>query len=268
MTAPASPARLFRTGERALLHEKSGGRTFLVELTPGRTLHTHDGIVKHDDIIGQPEGARVLTHMNRTFIAMRPTLVQKMLKVKRQTQIIYPKEAARIVIECSIGPGCRVIEMGGGSGSLTILLATLVGNTGRVYSFDRNAEFQEQARQNVSQYGLAAAVEFSLLEAGAPFGLTDVDAVILDMPEPWLAIRPAFEALRPGGQFASIVPNVEQLKQLHIEAEEAGFSELDAKEILERKILVRRREGVRPSERMIGFTGFLLFGRKIPNVAD
>ncbi len=252
----------FESGERILLQEIPGHRTFLVELTPGRTLHTHDGILKHDQIIGQPEGTRILTHMNRTFIAIRPTLPQKMLKVKRKTQIIYPKEAARIALELSICPGCRVIEIGGGSGSMTTLLATLVRPDGKVYSFDRSAEFQEVAKENIARVGLGGAVEFSILEAGASFGLTDVDAVILDLPEPWLAIRPALEALRAGGMFGSIIPNVEQLKQLHIEAEDAGFEDLTALEVLERRMLVRRREGVRPSERMIGFTGYLLFGRK------
>ena len=253
----------FQPGERILLQEPDGHRTFLVELIPGRTLHTHDGIVKHDAVIGERDGARIPTHLGKSFVAARPTLVQKMMKVKRKTQIIYPKEAARIALELSIGPGCRVIEMGGGSGALTTLLATLVRPAGRVYSFDRNADFQQVAMDNVARVGLADAVEFSILEAGAPFGLPDVDAVVLDLPEPWLAIRPAFESLRLGGMFGSITPNVEQLKQLHIEAEEAGFGGLYAMEILEREILVRRREGVRPSERMIGFTGYLLFGRKL-----
>lgn len=253
---------LLCSGERILLQEFPGHRTFLVELTPGRTLHTHDGTIKHDQIIGQPEGAQILTHMNKPFIAIRPTLPQKMMKVKRKTQIIYPKEAARLALELSIGPGTRVIEMGGGSGSLTTLLATLVGPSGKVYSFDRSADFQDVAKENIARVGLEAAVEFLILEAGAPFGVTDVDAVVLDLPEPWLAIRPAFEALRPGGMFGSITPNVEQLKQLHMEAEDAGFADLTALEVIERRMLVRRREGVRPSERMIGFTGYLLFGRK------
>ena len=263
MTAQNSTTGTFQLGERILLQEESGHRSFLVELTSGRTLHTHDGIVKHDDITGKSDGARILTHMNRTFVAVRPTLIQRMMKVKRKTQIIYPKEAARIALELSIVPGVRVIEMGGGSGALTTLLASLVRPSGRVYSFDRSAEFQDVAKENIAKSGLSDAVEFSVLEAGSSFGISDVDAVVLDLPEPWLAIRPAFDALRPGGQFASITPNVEQLKQIHIAAEDAGFSDLTAVEILERKILVRRREGVRPSERMIGFTGYLLFGRKL-----
>ncbi|MBI4179112.1 tRNA (adenine-N1)-methyltransferase [bacterium] len=263
----------FAAGERVILRSKKRGavkasreirRTFLVELTPGRTLHTHDGVLKHDDVIGRPEGAVIETHLSKPYVAMRPTLVQKMMKLKRRTQIIYPKEAARIILECSIGPGSRVIEIGGGSGALTILMATLVGSAGRVFSFDRNPEFQETAKSNIAACGLDAAVEFGILEAGVPFGLTDIDAVILDLPEPWLAVKPAYDALRPGGHLASITPNAEQLKQLHMAAEDAGFSDLEAREILEREILVRRVEGVRPSERMIGFTGYLLFGRKVP----
>lgn len=263
MSAPESTDRTFKAGERILLQEMPGHRSFLVELTAGRTLHTHHGIIKHDDVVGQNEGAKILTHMNITFVAVRPTLVQRMMKIKRQTQIIYPKEAARLALELGVKPGSRVIEMGGGSGSLTLMLATLVRPAGRVYSFDRNPEFQDVAKDNVLKSGLADAVEFAILDAGQAFGLSDIDAVVLDLPEPWLAIRAAFDALRPGGQVGSITPTAEQLKELHAAAEDAGFSDLMAMEILERKILVRRREGVRPSERMIGFTGYLLFGRKL-----
>lgn len=261
MNIPSS-SRPFEAGERILLQEPGVGRTFLIELTSGRTLHTHAGVIRHDDVLGRVDGDRVPTHLGQEFVVSRPTLVQRMMKVKRKTQIIYPKEAARIALELSIGPGCRVIEIGGGSGSLTTLLATLVRPDGRVYSFDRNSEFQENARENIVRSGLGPHVEFSILEAGESFGLTGVDAVVIDLPEPWLAVKPAFESLRPGGMFGAITPNVEQLKQLHIEAEDAGFSDLNAFEIIERRMLVRRREGVRPSERMIGFTGYLLFGRR------
>lgn len=251
----------FRAGERVLLQGRP--RSFLIELITGRTLHTHDGVVKHDDVIGQSDGAVVPTHLGRSFTAVRPTLVQRMMKVKRKTQIIYPKEAARIALELSVGPGSRVIEIGGGSGAMTTLLATLVRPNGRVYSFDRNPEFQDVAKENISKSGLSDSVQFSILEAGQPFGLDNIDAVVLDLPEPWLAVRPAFAALRPGGSFASITPNTEQLKQMYLAAAAAGFEDLNALEILERKILVREREGVRPSDRMIGFTGYLLFGRKL-----
>ncbi len=259
MTSEPQP---FAPGERIMLQETDGHHAFMVELTPGRTLHTHGGVIKHDDVIGRPEGTQILTHLQSSFVAVRPTLVQRMMKVKRRTQIIYPKEAARIALELGVGPGSRVIEIGSGSGALTLLLATLVRPEGRVHSFDRNPEFQDNARENVTRAGLADWVVFATLDAGQPFGVSGVDAVVLDLPEPWLAIRPALEALRVGGMLASIIPNAEQLKQLHIEAEDAGFKDLRVIEILEREILVRRREGVRPSERMIGFTGYLLFGRK------
>ena len=146
---------------------------------------------------------------------------------------------------------------------LTTLLATLVGPAGRVYSFDRNEEFQDVNRENISRAQLSDRVDYSILEAGAGFGLSGVDAVVLDLPEPWAAVRPAYESLRQGGMFGAIMPNVEQLKQLYLAAEDAGFKDMMAMEILERKIMVREREGVRPSERMIGFTGFLVFGRKL-----
>lgn len=252
-----------KIGERVILLESRKDRQFMIELKPGRTLHTHGGVIKHDDVIGGSEGAVIKTHLGSEFIAARPTLVQKMMKVRRLTQIIYPKEACRLAIELSVAPGCRVLEIGSGSGSMTLLLATLVGASGRVYSFDRSEEFQKNAAANVAAYGLADRVEFKILEAGQPFGVADLDAAIIDLPAPWDAVRQVYDALRPGAMFGSITPNAEQLKQLHREAAEAGFQELSAKEIMERTMLVRQQEGVRPSERMNGFTGYLTFGRKL-----
>ncbi len=252
----------FAAGERVLLKDAGGRRSYLVELIAGRTFHTHDGVIKHDAVIGRSEGEAVETHLRKTLIALRPTLVQRMMKVKRKTQIIYPKDAARIALELSVGPGSRVVEMGSGSGSLTTLLATLVRPSGRVYSFDRSAEFQAVARENIERASLGDWVTFSILEAGGSFALRDVDGVVLDLPEPWLAVKPAFDSLRPGGVLASIIPNAEQLKRLYLDAEESGFVELCAMEILERKILVRRQEGVRPADRMVGFTGYLFFGQR------
>lgn len=251
-------------GERVILQEARKGRQFMVELKPGRTLHTHGGVIKHDDVIDLPEGSVVKTHLGSEFVAARPTLVQKMMKVRRQTQIIYPKEACRIAVELSVGPGSRVLEIGSGSGSMTILLATLVGDVGRVYSFDRSEEFQSNATANVAAYGLEGRVEFKILEAGQPFGLSGLDAAVIDLPAPWEAARAVYDALRPGAMFGSITPNAEQLKHLHRAAAEAGFTDLAAKEIIERTMLVRQQEGVRPSERMNGFTGYLTFGRKLP----
>lgn len=255
-------ARPLEYGEPVLLWEVGKGRTFLITLEQGGEFHSHRGVISHDDIAGRPEGILVLSGTGHSFIAFRPRVGDRMMKVRRRTQIVYPKDAGWLVLALDLSPGAKVIEMGTGSGAFTILLAQLVGPQGRVYTFDRREDHLENAKANLERYGLLDRVEARVLEAGQPFPVPEADAVFLDLPDPWLAVPAAYAALAPGRPIALIVPTAEQLKATFQALEEAGFVALEAVEILERKILVRQREGVRPFERMVGFTGYLISARK------
>lgn len=255
-------AQAFAYGEDVLLVEEGKDRTFLVRLEPGKEFHSHRGTVAHDAVVGQPEGATVLSHTGRPFLALRPLVGDRMFKVKRRTQIVYPKDAGWIALALDLRPGARVLEMGTGSGAFTILLAQLVGPTGRVYTFDRREEFLENALANIARAGYADRVEAGILTAGEPFPVQDADAAFLDLPSPWEAIPAAAAALAPGRPLALIVPTAEQLKESVRELTEAGFVLVEAVELLERPILVRQKEGVRPSERMTAFTGYLVSARR------
>jgi tRNA (adenine57-N1/adenine58-N1)-methyltransferase len=255
-------AQAFAYGEDVLLVEEGKGRTFLVRLEPGKEFHSHRGAIAHDAVVGQPEGATVLSHTGRPFLAFRPLVGDRMFKVKRRTQIVYPKDAGWIVLALDLRPGARILEMGTGSGAFTILLGQLVGSAGRVYTFDRRPEFLENAIANIARAGCADRVEAGVLTAGEPFPVEDVDAVFLDLPSPWEAIPAAYAALAPGRPLALIVPTAEQLKESVRTLGETGFVQIETVEIIERPILVRQKEGVRPSERMTAFTGYLVSARK------
>lgn len=276
-------ARPLEYGESVLLWEASKGRTFLITLKPGEVFHTHKGQIAHDQIAGKLEGSLVRSSTGASFWAFRPRVAERMMKVRRRTQIVYPKDAGWLALALDLRPGMRVVEMGTGSGAFTILLAQLVGPQGRVYTFDRRADFLENAMGNIAQAGLADRVVARVLEAGEPFPIETeegegergrgrgrgrerggaVDAVFLDLPEPWRAIPQAYEVLLPGRPLALIVPTAEQLKRSAQALVEAGFAALEAVELLERRVLVRVREGVRPFELMVGFTGYLLSARKV-----
>ncbi|QAA77181.1 MAG: tRNA (adenine(58)-N(1))-methyltransferase [Candidatus Bipolaricaulis sibiricus] len=245
-----------------LLVEEGKGRTFLVRLEPGKEFHTHRGGLSHDAIAGLAEGSVLHTHTGHPFLLFRPLVGDRMFKVKRRTQIVYPKDAGWIVVALDLRPGARVLEMGTGSGAMTILLGQLVGPTGRIHTFDRREEFLQNALGNIARAGLADRVEANVLIAGDPFPVQDVDAVFLDLPSPWEAIPAAADALAPGRPLALIVPTAEQLKESVRTLGEAGFVLIEVVELMERPILVRQKEGVRPSERMTAFTGYLVTGRK------
>ncbi len=252
-----------RYGESVIIVDEKKGKSFYVLLKEKGELGTHKGKISHDQIVGKPEGSAIYSSTGERFFVFRPLVSDKMMKVQRKTQIVYPKDAGWLILSLDLSPGMKVIEIGTGSGAFTILLAHIVGPEGKVYTFDRREEFLENAKKNLERAGLIDRVEFQILNAGDPFPVKDVSAIFLDLPEPWRAIPPAREALLPGRPVSIIVPTAEQLKTTVSSLKENGFMIMDIVEILERKILVREKEGVRPFEKMVGFTGYLISARKV-----
>jgi tRNA (adenine57-N1/adenine58-N1)-methyltransferase len=186
-----------------------------------------------------------------------------MMKVRRTTTIVYPKDLGYLLLETAVGPGSRVIELGTGSGALTLVLAKLVAPDGVVYSYDRREDFIENARKNIERVGYAHNVEFSCVDvADKGFSHTDVDAVFIDVPEPWAIVPKASEALKGGHHLVSWSPNVEQVKRTIETLESNNFKRIKVKEIIERELLVRL-QGVRPRERGITHTAYLIRAQKI-----
>lgn len=249
-------------GELVHLWEEKRGRTFTFSLQEGAVLNTPYGVVAHDEIVDKLEGSEVFSSRGHQFWIFRPKSKELMMKVKRKTQIVYPKDAGWLVLALDIQPGIKVVEMGTGSGAFTILLARLVGSEGKIFTFDRRQDLLKNALYNINRAGVSDRVEARLHLAGFPFPVSNVDAVFLDLPHPWTAVPHAYKALAPGKPLALIVPNAEQLKESVKMLEDTGFISIDVVEVLERDILVRQKEGVRPFERMIGFTTYLVSARK------
>jgi len=250
-------------GETVLLIEPQKNRTYMIDLLEGSKHHTHQGSIEHSDIEGREEGEEVKSNTGCSFLVFRPRVTDRMLKVRRKTQIVYPKDAGWLIMALDLFPGARIIEMGIGSGAFTILMAQLVGEEGKIFSFDRREDFMDNALTNISRSGYENRVKAEILNAGEPFPVDNVDAVFLDLPNPWAAIPAAYSALAPGRPLALIVPNAEQLKEAVKCLNDNGFSAAESIELLERKMLVRQKEGVRPLERMVGFTGYLVTARKM-----
>src|SRR5690606_20994263 len=113
----------------------AGQKRYLITLRRGQVLHTHVGIYAHDDLIGQPWGTQVESTLQQPALVLEPSLGDVMTRLKRGTQIIYPKDAAYLVHRLNLRAGCEVVEAGTGSGVLTTALAWAVAPTGRVYTY-------------------------------------------------------------------------------------------------------------------------------------
>lgn len=239
---------------------------FIFTLVQDGELHTHKGIVKHNDLIGTAWGSQIYSHTGSPFFLLQPMLGDILTNLKRNTQILYPKDIGFLLVNMGIGPGKRVLEAGTGSGSMTIALAYTVGNEGKVYTYEKRPEFQQLARKNLTRLGLEDRVEFKLGDIADGFEEKDMDALFLDVINPYDYIEQAREALRPGGFFGSLVPTMNQASRLLRVLQRNQFAFLEMTEILMRYFKPEPSR-IRPTDRMVAHTGYLIFGRKI-NVAD
>ncbi len=250
-----------RPGDLVLLVGR-GRKRRIVKLEPGRVLETHRGVLPHDSLIGRPWGSRVTTHLGHTYILLRPALNERILHLRRISQIVYPKEAGYILLKMNIGPGAHVIEAGTGSGGLTLVLAHAVRPGGRVYSYEIRPDMQRLARRNLERAGLEGAVEFKLRDVAEGFDELGVDGLFLDLPTPWEYLQQAHAALVNGGFFGAILPTANQVSRLLGALERCSFGFLEVEELLLRpyKPVAAR---LRPADQMVAHTGFLIFARAL-----
>ncbi|GAA2072219.1 tRNA (adenine-N1)-methyltransferase [Aeromicrobium tamlense] len=241
------------------------GRKHNIQLVAGKEFSTKKGQIRHDDIIGRPEGIVVETSLEFPYQVFRPLLFEYVVSMPRGAAIIYPKDAAQILVQADIFPGARVIEAGAGSGSLSSYLLRAIGPEGHLESHELREEFAETARKNVEQ-ALGGVPDTWTLTVGDLRDAADgpeVDRIILDMVDPWTCIPLALERLVPGGIVCGYVATTTQLSRF-VESlrESAGFTEPHAWETLVRDWHL---EGlaVRPNHKMNGHTAFLVTARRL-----
>jgi len=250
---------MLKPGQLVMLVSPKGKRYFKLA-HPDDVLHTHDGQLEFKKVLQAGFGQTVPTHLGRPYLVLQPTLYDLIKSIKRQTQIIYPKEIGYIIIKLGIGPGSKVIEAGSGSGALTTALAWFVGEQGKVYTYERREEFFKLCARNLARAGLGSRVEQFNHDISAGFLQENVDTLFLDVRTPWDYLEHIPSALKPGAPLGFLLPTTNQVSKLLECLEQGPFGEI---EVLE--ILVRRYKPVpqrlRPDDRMVAHTGYLVFAR-------
>ena len=258
----------FRVGDRVQLTGPKG-RLSTITLREGGELHTHHGVLRHEALVGEPDGSVVVNSSGHEYLALRPLLRDFVMSMPRGAAIVYPKDAAQILSQADIFPGAVVVEAGVGSGALSLWLLRAIGGTGRLVSFERREEFAEVARANVETYVGESPATWEVVVGDLVEALPEtvapgsVDRVVLDMLAPWECIDVVADALTPGGVVLCYVATATQLSRVAEFISATGlFTEPDANETMVRGWHV---EGlaVRPDHRMIAHTGFLLTARRL-----
>ena len=237
-------------------------KSFIFTLEKGKELHTHRGVVKHDDLIGKSWGSQIFSHNGSPFFLLQPSLPDILKNTKRATQIMYPKEIGYILLHMGIVPGTKIIEAGTGSGSFTTALAYYTGEHGKVYSYEIKQETQQIARKSIEKLGLSSRVEFKVKDISEGFDETGVDAIFLDVANAYDFMHIVKHSLKPGGYFGSILPTTNQVIKLLITLRQNDFAFVDVCDI-SLKYYKSEPLRFRPADRMIAHTGYLIFARSV-----
>lgn len=256
----------FTAGDRVQLTDAKR-RHFTITLEPGKSFFTHKGEIKHDDIIGSDEGTVVKSSEAGEYLCFRHLLVDHVLSMPRGAAVIYPKDAAQILVEGDIFPGATVLEAGAGSGAMSMWLLRAVGEKGKLISYEIREDHLEYAEKNVCEYMGGKPDNWDLrlgdLKEASKEDIGTVDRVLLDMLEPWEMLDTVKDVLQPGGVFMTYVATVPQLmKVMEGIRETKAFTEPKAWESLVREWKV---EGLatRPEHRMNAHTAFLIWARRL-----
>jgi tRNA (adenine57-N1/adenine58-N1)-methyltransferase len=252
-----------RAGEWVRITDAKG-RRHNVRLEAGKEFSTKKGQLKHDDMIGQPEGTVLVSSLGGQYQVFRPLLSEYVVSMPRGAAIVYPKDAAHIVTMADIFPGARVVEAGVGSGSLSLYLLRAIGPEGHLHSYEIREDFAEIARRNVEQIaGSAAPWTLTVGDVREVIAENEIDRLILDVVDPWTCVPLAVERLVPGGIVCAYVATTTQLS-LFVETLRAdgGFTEPHAWETSMRDWHL---EGlaVRPIHGSVGHTAFLVTARRM-----
>ncbi len=248
------------SGKLVLLVSPKGKR-YLHRVKDEGSVHTHDGYITMETLAASEYGAVLNTHMNRPYRVLKPTLYDLVKGIKRQTQILYPKDIGYICMRLGIGPDRTVIEAGSGSGSMTMALSWFSGPTGHVYTYEARPEFAKLNARNLEWAGVGQNVTHHVKDIAEGFDQTNVDALFLDVRTPWDYLDHVAAAVAPGATMGFLLPVTNQVSELVDALDKGPFAGI---EVLE--ILVRRWKPVpdrlRPDDRMVAHTGFLVFARQ------
>jgi len=251
-------------GDRVVAIDAKGHKYYFT-LSERSALQTHQGHTPHTDFVGKEEGSIVVNSKGAQYVVFRPSLAETGVNMPRGAAVVYPKDAAAIVLAGDIKPGDRVVEIAAGSGALTSYLLRAVGSKGHVHSFEARAGFAEIATKNVESMAPQGAHNWTLTvqEVVPTTPLPECDVVVLDLLKPWDLLGAVSKALRSGGYLVAYVTTTTQMSELVEGLRDSGdWFEPSAHEVFWRDWHVLGLS-VRPSHSTQSHTGFVVAARRM-----
>jgi tRNA (adenine57-N1/adenine58-N1)-methyltransferase len=193
----------------------------------GKIFSNRNGHFHHDDFIGKPFGCKIRSRNNQGYgfvYLLKPTPELWSRSLNHRTQIIHFLDASMIVFYLNIRPNMVVCESGTGSGALSHCIMRSIAPKGMLHTYEFNAKRAETAREEFASNGLSHISRVHHKDVCGKHGpggfdrpQASVDAIVLDLPEPWLAVPHAAYCIKKNARLVSYSPCIEQ-SQKTIEA--------------------------------------------------
>jgi len=242
-----------------LVHRKTGKKILI--LNKEKDYNTEFGIIKKEDLQKAKEGDIIKTHLGEEFIVLEERFVDKIEKIRRGPQITHPKDIGMIISYTGLSSGWRVVELGTGTGMLTVYLANVVKPDGHVYSYEIREDFLKIAEENLKFLGLENYVTLKLKDCREGIDEKEVDLVISDFRDPWNALEHIYNALRIGGFYVALFPNILQVYELIEKA--CNYFKLEKIFTVHLIEWVYKKSVLRPKNMQLYHTEFIIIFRKI-----
>ena len=236
------------------------GKKYLIDQTC--EFQSDLGIISQEDIANAKVGQILTTHLDKEFKVIQPNVNDFIDLMDRRCSILIQKDIGTVIAKTGLKNGSRVIDAGTGAGAAALNFGNIVGNSGHVYSYEIREDFAEVAKKNIKSFELDNIVEIKNKDIKEGIDEENIDLVFLDLIKPYEIFEDVYESLSLGGYLAVYAPYIDQIETSYRIAKKLGFSNLTILETLEREIEVKS-QGTRPKTRMVGHTGYLLFGRKL-----
>ena len=256
------PEEIIRNGSSVLILIDRK-RRFLIRVDKDKIFGTNKGYIKHSDIIGLPYGSYTYTSQGVKVYLLKPLHYDYLYGYRRITQVIYPKDSGYMIYLSGIGPGSRVVEAGIGTGYLTTYLAHIVGDHGKVYGYEIKEDYIKIAKENLRLSDLHERVIIRHADIRNGILENNVDAIFLDLPDPWNVVEHAYRALKPSHPIIIYVPTINQVEKTVLTLREhGGYIDIKAQEIILRNYIIEENAS-RPEPFMVGHTGYIVYARKV-----
>ena len=206
-----------------------------VYATPDLVFSNRNGVFTN--FIGKKFGCKIrsTSHSGYGFCyLLKPTPELWVRSLPHRTQVIHELDASMIIYQLWLQPNMVCVESGTGSGGFSHAVVRTLAPHGHLHTFEFHAERAETARREFQSHNLSHLVTVrhaDVCEHGfAPLLQRTAHAVVLDLPEPWLAVPHAAFVLKRGGRIACYSPCVEQSQRTIEILQKHGFHSISTME--------------------------------------